>query len=105
MVLRSSDDGYPAVGFRSDGSVFFGEPGMTMTVTVNGTNYPLEHYNKSREYGLALFGFDFFGTTRNKRPGRDAILVPKFDGELNLNVPVLPRVVKDIVYAARYGKR
>ncbi|MDR0818877.1 MAG: phosphodiester glycosidase family protein [Oscillospiraceae bacterium] len=86
-ILRSSDDGYHAIGFRSDGSAFIGDPNMGMTLNIGGDDYALKFYNKMREdgFGFALFSVDFFGTTRNKLEGRDAILVPMFEGDVKLN--------------------
>ncbi|MDR2530360.1 MAG: S-layer homology domain-containing protein [Oscillospiraceae bacterium] len=84
-VLRSSDEGLHAVGFRSDGSAMFGDPKLTMNVTIDGGEFPIEYYNKLREGGFTLFSSDFSTSTRSKAAGRDAILSPAFSGELKLN--------------------
>jgi len=48
--LRSSDGGYNAIGFRSDGTAILGKPGIAMTVSYtaqDGTGEPL--YNEAGE--------------------------------------------------------
>lgn len=63
-VLRSSCDGIGAVGFRKDGSVLFGTPGINMQLTVGERSVRIAAFNKPAAAGFSLFTVDFAGTTK-----------------------------------------
>lgn len=81
--LPGSDNfGYYAVGFRSDGTAFVGQPGLTATVTFKGFTFPLGGgINKIRSVNTnyVLYTEDFASTTQNNEPGIDVILTPVLD--------------------------
>ncbi len=83
--LRSSDGGYYAVGFRSDGTAILGKPSLSIGVQYtaqDGTGQPVDKslrvsaFNKARtEAGVFLYTYDFNAahTTGSTRPGVDVI--------------------------------
>ena len=99
--LRSSDGGYHAIGFRSDGTAILGKPAVTMSVRYtaqDGTGEPLYDelgnpltdgtgqttektlwpaaFNKARtESGIYLYTYDFNAshTTGSTQPGVDVV--------------------------------
>ena len=84
-VLRSvpgtTNQGYYAVGFRSDGTAFIGKPDLTVTATFHDTTFQVTGgINKVRlSDGMVLFTEDFGATTQNTQPGIDVILTPVLD--------------------------
>lgn len=96
-VLRSSDDGHWAVGFRADGSTMMGKPALTMKVSIGENNYTLASVNKSRsETEYSLFTEDYAPTTKINKPGRYAILSMPEDELLTVNCE-LTLTVEEIV--------
>lgn len=85
-VLRSSDAGHWAVGFRADGTAFIGKPALNMRVRLSGQDYVIAGLNKVRSgTGYHLFTEDFSYTTKNTSPGWDIILTPEQGAELKTN--------------------
>ena len=85
-VLRSSDSGHWAVGFRADGTAFIGKPALNMRVRLSGQDYVIAGINKVRSgTGYHLFTEDFSYTTKNTAPGWDVILTPEEGAELKTN--------------------
>ncbi|MDL2273486.1 S-layer homology domain-containing protein [Oscillospiraceae bacterium OttesenSCG-928-G22] len=84
-ILRSSDAGNVAVGFRADGSSFIGKPALSVVAeTGDGRSVTLEYVNKNRNYyGCYLFTSDFSGNTRTKREGTNVVLT-NVQGNLSL---------------------
>ncbi|MEQ2442076.1 phosphodiester glycosidase family protein [Pseudoflavonifractor intestinihominis] len=84
-VLRSvpgtNNQGYYAIGFRSDGTAFIGKPDLTVTATFHNTTFQVTGgINKVRlSDGMVLFTDDFGATTQNTQPGVDVILTPVLD--------------------------
>ena len=84
-VLRSvpgtNNQGYYAIGFRSDGTAFIGKPDLTVTATFHNTTFQVTGgINKVRlSDGMVLFTDDFGATTQNTQPGIDVILTPVLD--------------------------
>lgn len=92
-ILRSSDAGRNAVGFRADGSALIGTPGLTMTLRGTTTVLPVAHLNKLRTAagGIYLLTGDFSGETRNQGAGCDVMLrvlegEPRIGGTMRLRV-------------------
>ena len=94
-VVRSSSSYHYAIGFRTDGTAFIGQPGMTVTATMNGerVNVP-GGINKVRQLtgkdngGLLLLTGDFGSSTQNTSPGVDVVLRPLEDQWAVLEPPV-----------------
>ena len=84
-VLRSvpgtNNQGYYAIGFRSDGTAFIGKPDLTVTATFHNTTLQVTGgINKVRlSDGMVLFTDDFGATTQNTQAGVDVILTPVLD--------------------------
>lgn len=84
-VLRSvpgtNNQGYYAIGFRSDGTAFIGKPDLTVTATFHNTTFQVTGgINKVRlSDGMVLFTDDFGATTQNTQAGVDVILTPVLD--------------------------
>ncbi len=80
-VLRSSDAGLYGVGFRDDGTVFVGQPRLSVTATFSGHTLIVAGVNKVRTAtdGYFLLTDDFSTGTQNSQPGVDVILVPVLD--------------------------
>lgn len=93
--LPSSDNfGYYAVGFRTDGTAFIGQPKLAATVTFKGFTFPLGggiNKVRSADTNYVLYTPDFAATTQNSEPGIDVVLTPVLDElgketELDLDV-------------------
>ncbi|MCR5649098.1 MAG: phosphodiester glycosidase family protein [Oscillospiraceae bacterium] len=85
-ILRSSDAGNWAVGFRADGTAFIGKPALDMRVRLAGQEYVIAGINKVRSgTGYHLFTEDFSYTTKNTAPGWDIVLTPEEGAELRTN--------------------
>ena len=73
-VLRSvpgtNNQGYYAIGFRSDGTAFIGKPDLTVTATFHNTTFQVTGgINKVRlSDGMVLFTDDFGATPRTPSP-------------------------------------
>lgn len=80
-ILRSSDAGLYGVGFREDGTVFVGQPRLSVTATFSGHTLIVAAVNKTRTEsgGYYLLTDDFSTTTQNSEPGVDVILSPVLD--------------------------
>ncbi|NLF35370.1 MAG: hypothetical protein GX585_05335 [Clostridiales bacterium] len=89
-LLRSSDAGLCAVGFRSDGTAFIGKPQLTVTASFSGHTLLVGGVNKVRTIAgnYTLFSDDFSPSTQNTQPGVDVILTPVLDN-LGQTVEVL----------------
>lgn len=102
-VPSSDNFSYHAVGFRSDGTAFVGQPKLTPTVTFKGFTFPLGGgINKVRNVATnyVLLTEDFAATTQNSEPGIDVILTPVLDSvgqsvELDLDVHNYGGAAKD----------
>lgn len=81
-VLRSSASYLYAVGFDKDGSVFIGQPELSVTATFSGHTLIVAGVNKVRTSadGYFLLTDDFSDNTQNVDPGVDVILSPVLDG-------------------------
>lgn len=83
-ILRSSDAGYYAIGFRADGTAILGKPAVTVTADLgytgsDGTQYirKITGVNKARVStgGIYLYTYDFNDrhTTGNTEAGIDVV--------------------------------
>lgn len=94
--LRSSDAGYYAIGFRTDGTAVLGKPGVKVSADLGYTGYdsygssaevvrPVTAVNKARVAtgGIYLYTYDFNAkhTTGNTETGVDVVCTIE-DGEL-----------------------
>ena len=94
-----------AVGFRSNGTAFIGQPGLSLSVTFGEREYRLGGgINKIRRLadsggvgGLTLLTSDFSAMTQNSQPGVDVILVPMDDGSGYALEPRLGRQTRYVV--------
>lgn len=94
-----------AVGFRSDGTAFIGQPKLYTTVSFGGQSYRLSgSINKIRKItaadtsgGLTLLTSDFSATTENTQPGVDVILAPVDDGSGYALEPRIGRQTRYVV--------
>ncbi|HHU21986.1 MAG TPA: hypothetical protein GXZ52_00980 [Clostridiales bacterium] len=85
-ILRSSDGGHWAVGFRDDGTAIIGRPALKTTLTLCNQNYPVSTINKTRTtYNYALYTENYASTTRNSTPGHDVIVSVIDGGDLTVN--------------------
>ena len=113
-LLRSSDAGYYAVGFKKDGSAVMGKPGVKVTASLgygvndgfgNYTEYvrPVFGVNKARVStgGIYLYTYDFNDrhTTGNTEPGIDVVCSVE-NGEIAIGETVTLRVERVIEAAA-----
>ena len=109
-LLRSSDAGYYAVGFKKDGSAVMGKPGVKVTASLgygvddgfgNYTEYVRQIFgiNKARVStgGIYLYTYDFNDrhTTGTTEPGIDVVCSVE-DGEIAIGETVTLRVEKVI---------
>jgi len=80
-VLRSSASYLYGVGFRADGTVFVGQPQLSVTATFSGQTLIVAGINKVRTAtdGYYLLTDDFSAGTQNSQPGVDVILSPVLD--------------------------
>jgi hypothetical protein len=90
-VLRSSDAGHWAVGFKDDGSTVFGKPYLGISMEINGQSYTVAAFNKTRNPGQAVvITDDFAPTTKNSTAGVDIICsiagTPTVNSECSLTV-------------------
>ena len=104
-LLRSSDAGYYAIGFRADGSAILGKPGVKVSANLgyavddgfgNSTELirPVAAVNKARtNSGLYLYTYDFNAkhTTGTTEPGVNAVCTIE-QGELAIGSTVTARV-------------
>ena len=104
-LLRSSDAGYYAIGFRADGSAILGKPGVKVSADLgyavddgfgNSTELirPVAAVNKARtNSGLYLYTYDFNAkhTTGTTEPGVNAVCTIE-QGELAIGSTVTARV-------------
>lgn len=94
-----------AVGFRSDGTAFIGQPKLNTTVAFGGQTFRLSgSINKIRKVtaadtsgGLTLLTSDFAAATENTQPGVDVILAPADDGSGYALEPRLGRQTRYVV--------
>lgn len=85
-IIRSSDDGLWAVGFRADGTAIIGKPALKTTLELCGEKYNVPVINKARSAGhYALYTSDYASTTRNTTPGHDIIVSVIEGGDLTVN--------------------
>ena len=109
-LLRSSDAGYYAVGFKKDGSAVMGKPGIKVTANLgygvddgfgNYTEYVRQIFgvNKARVStgGIYLYTYDFNDrhTTGTTEPGIDVVCSVE-DGEIAIGETVTLRVERVI---------
>ena len=74
-IIRSSDAGANAVGFRADGTAFVGTPKLSIKADIGGIPVTLDYINKSRKYyGLYLFTSDYSATTRSTAEAKSVII-------------------------------
>lgn len=90
-VLRTSDAGHWAVGFKSDGSAIFGRPSLSIHIEINGTSYKMDSFNKTRNAAEAvIFTDDFAQTTKNTDAGYDIVCnlsgTPSVNSQLTMTV-------------------
>ena len=104
-LLRSSDAGYYAIGFRADGSAILGKPGVKVSANLgyavddgfgNSTELvrPVAAVNKARtNSGLFLYTYDFNAkhTTGTTEPGINVVCTIE-QGELAIGSTVTARV-------------
>lgn len=96
-ILRSSDGGFCAVGFRADGTAFMGYPSLEMKAYIHDDVFPIATVNKPRlDGGYTLFTEDYSTATKNKKAGRDVILSVKNGDGLRVNASTT-LVVEQIV--------
>lgn len=88
-LLKSSDGGHWAVGFRDDGTAFIDKPALKMQAQIGGVSYVISGLNKTRDDGgMYIFTEDFSYTTKNTQSGWDVILAPEEGSELRVNSTV-----------------
>ena len=104
-LLRSSDAGYYAIGFRADSSAILGKPGVKVSANLgyavddgfgNSTKLvrPVAAVNKARtNSGLYLYTYDFNAkhTTGTTEPGINVVCTVE-QGKLAIGSPVTLRV-------------
>ena len=104
-LLRSSDAGYYAIGFRADGSAILGKPGVKVSANLgyavddgfgNSTELvrPVAAVNKARtNSGLYLYTYDFNAkhTTGTTEPGINVVCTVE-QGKLAIGSTVTARV-------------
>ena len=104
-LLRSSDAGYYAIGFRADGSAILGKPGVKVSANLgyavddgfgNSTELvrPVAAVNKARtNSGLYLYTYDFNAkhTTGTTEPGINVVCTIE-RGELSIGSTVTARM-------------
>lgn len=106
-LLRSSDAGYYAIGFRADGTALLGKPGVQITADLGYTvddgfgvltdmTRPVAAVNKSRtNSGIYLYTYDFNAkhTTGTTEAGVNVVCSVE-RGELAIGSTVTARVVR-----------
>ena len=96
-IIRSSDEGFCAIGFKEDGSAFMGWPSLDIKLNIHTEEYRIATINKPRQDGAYnLFTEDYATTTKNSKPGRDVILTPKDGASLRVGT-ALTLTVDEII--------
>ena len=91
--LITSDGGNPALGFLPDGSAFFGDPSLQMSMRINGENYRLSGINKPIHSGdFFLYTSDYGQETPIRTKTKNIILVPEEGADLIINTEITARV-------------
>lgn len=100
-IIRSSDGGFHAIGFRSDGTAILGRPSVTIAAdfgyAADGTSLSrlVTAINKERSSagGIYLYTYDFNAkhTTGNTEPGVDVVCTV-LDGRLSIGQTVTLQV-------------
>lgn len=90
-VLRSSDDGHWAVGFRADGTAIIGKPSVGLKLTLGDSEYWIGGFNKIRAGGTAsILTQDFSTNTKSSGKGIDLICTmsgtPDMGGRVSFTV-------------------
>lgn len=90
-LLRSSDAGHWAVGFKADGTALIGKPALELKLGLGGQEYSINGFNKTRTAGGAvLLTSDFAASTTSSGQGIDVVCSlsgsPSVNGRLALTV-------------------
>ncbi len=84
--LMSSDGGYAGIGFRADGSVVLGNPGISAKVSLSGREYRLYGINKTiSSEDFYLYSYKYSYTTKHTVPTVDVLLSAPEDFVLTPN--------------------
>lgn len=84
--LISSDGGYAGIGFRTDGSVVLGNPGISANISLRGRDYRLYGINKTiTSEDFYLYSWKYSYTTKHTVPTVDVILSAPEDFVLTAN--------------------
>ncbi len=102
-VIRTSDAGFWAIGFPSNGAPFMAKPQLTTTLSyiANGSqqNYNIDHINKVRTaVGLFLYTPDFYSSTQTTTAGTHVIL--QSTDQLKIGQTITAQVVNVITGTA-----
>ncbi len=94
-VFVSSNQGYPAIGFKADGSAIIGTPANAMYLEgENGNTLRVNSFNKTRtKYSVCLLDENFGTTTKTTTAGTNVILERVDNEELAVNDEITMRVV------------
>ena len=85
-VLLSSDAGHYGVGFTKDGQSVFGQPALSISVTIGGKDYALNAVNKTRNAGQAVLYTDAYSYDyKTKNSGAGVDIVCSIDGSLGMS--------------------
>lgn len=96
-VLRSSDGGHYAVGFKADGNVVFGKPALSISAQIGGTSFVLNDFNKTRKEGsVVLFNSDYGAKESVKGKGTEVICAVSGALTMNGNITLtVEEIIKD----------
>ena len=78
-LVVSNVSGWPAYGFKSDGSVVFGNPQFNMSMKVDGNNITINHLNRDRKIstsGIYMYTNAYSSTVSSSAPtpGTEVVL-------------------------------
>ncbi|MGI5824210.1 MAG: phosphodiester glycosidase family protein [Bacillota bacterium] len=94
-VFVSSNLGYPAIGFKADGSAIIGIPANAMYLRgENGSTVRVSCFNKTRsKYTVCLFDENFGSSTKTTTAGTNVILERVNNDDVVVNGDVILEVV------------
>ena len=84
--LLSSDAGHYGVGFTKDGQSVFGQPTLSLALTIGGTDYGITAVNKTRNAGEAVLYTDAYSSDyKTKNSGEGVDIVCSIDGAIGMS--------------------
>ena len=89
-----NDEASPAVGFRADGTAFFGTPAISFNLQGEGVSFPISFLNKVRQpYCIYMQTQDFSYNTKTSDGNGSNVVLQIIEGDFILGTTLKARVV------------